>query len=339
MQEKSGNDSVVGMLYKGLGHAADNISPLSGAEIAGLRMALGTLTSKSALMLPNIQQISYMAFRRADGNNDAGQPAVLQLASYVGDGSASRTINFAPVSGKRPLFALVVGHTGTSVMRDPSHTGVTSTTLPNTANASTGITGGAVDSLSVGSALNANGVTYDVFVIPGDSVAGNGGFSINGEFQPVAPDSPAAGNSLWDATPADPELSAERTEWHRRSARCRSDAAGRADRERFPNDVPRRRRRSSSIRRSARSASRSRSGTSQRSCPRKRRRRGCTTCGTSRRRCAAFPWPFSTRYARLVLVGGTASVKVNGDWQYSYRMPADSVFARRIVNPAGPARV
>jgi hypothetical protein len=207
MQEKSGNDSVVGMLYKGLGHTANNISPVSGAEIAGLAMALGTLTSKSALMLPNIEQISYMAFRRADGNNDAGQPAVLQLASYVGDGSASRTINFAPVSGKRPLFALVVGHTGTSVMRDPSHTGVTSTTLPNTANASTGITGGAVDSLSVGSALNANGVTYDVFVIPGDSVAGNGGFSINGEFQPVAPDSPAAGNSLWDATPADPELS------------------------------------------------------------------------------------------------------------------------------------
>jgi hypothetical protein len=50
-------------------------------------MALGTLTSKSALMLANIQQISYMAFRRADGNNDAGQPAVLWLASYVGDGA------------------------------------------------------------------------------------------------------------------------------------------------------------------------------------------------------------------------------------------------------------
>lgn len=44
-----------------------------------------------------------------------------------------------------------------------------------------------------------------------------------------------------------------------------------------------------------------------------------------------FPWPFATRYADLTLVGGTAAVPVNRDWQYSYRAPASFLHARRIV--------
>lgn len=52
----------------------------------------------------------------------------------------------------------------------------------------------------------------------------------------------------------------------------------------------------------------------------------------------AFTWPFATRYATLVLVDGTDTEAVNGDWQYSYRLPADCVFARRLVNPDGSKR-
>jgi hypothetical protein len=283
-------------------------------------------------MLANIQQLSYMAFRRADGNNDAGQPAVLWLANYVGDGAASRTINFAPASGKRPLWALVVGHTGTSVMRDPSHTGVTSTTLPSTANAATGITGGGIDSLSVGVALNANGVTYDVFVIPGDSVALNGGFSQNGEFQPVAPDSPAAGNSLWDATPADPELAPNEP-----SGTVVVPGVDPV----LPDGVT-----GSDFQTTCVAATTfiinqalSHIGVN------KQIGNITTEASALATTCRLhytddvltvlrdFPWPFATRYARLVLVAGTATVPVNGDWQYSYRAPSDSIFNRRIVNP------
>jgi hypothetical protein len=46
-----------------------------------------------------------------------------------------------------------------------------------------------------------------------------------------------------------------------------------------------------------------------------------------------WPWPFATRYARLVLVAGTSTAPaVAGEWQYSYRAPSDSVFNRRIVS-------
>ena len=46
-----------------------------------------------------------------------------------------------------------------------------------------------------------------------------------------------------------------------------------------------------------------------------------------------FPWPFATRYATLTLVAGTEDDAVNGDWQYSYRAPTGSLLVRRIVDP------
>lgn len=51
-----------------------------------------------------------------------------------------------------------------------------------------------------------------------------------------------------------------------------------------------------------------------------------------------FPWPFATTYTSPVLAGGTASVPVNGDWQYSYTLPAAVVFARRLVTPGAGRR-
>jgi hypothetical protein len=44
-----------------------------------------------------------------------------------------------------------------------------------------------------------------------------------------------------------------------------------------------------------------------------------------------FPWPWARTYVNLALVGGTSTVAVNNDWQYSYRYPSDCVFARRLV--------
>lgn len=53
---------------------------------------------------------------------------------------------------------------------------------------------------------------------------------------------------------------------------------------------------------------------------------------------AAFNWPFARRYATLTLVDGSASEPVNGDWLYSYRVPADLYVPRRIVPPRNTSR-
>ncbi|HTE65369.1 MAG TPA: hypothetical protein VK736_03820 [Candidatus Binatia bacterium] len=50
-----------------------------------------------------------------------------------------------------------------------------------------------------------------------------------------------------------------------------------------------------------------------------------------------FPWPFATKFNVMVPVGGTSSVPVNREWQYSYRRPGDCVFARRLVSARGGA--
>lgn len=44
-----------------------------------------------------------------------------------------------------------------------------------------------------------------------------------------------------------------------------------------------------------------------------------------------FNWPFARRYAALTLVGGTITVPVTMDFQYSYRMPTDCLLPRRIL--------
>src|SRR5262245_61616667 len=189
----NGNTSIGKLFVKAPGHATATLQSTEAAELANaLTIAAGLLTSKSALHTQDTgcEQLAYAAFRRNDNSADPGVPRVLQLATWTGDGSASRTITFGPPSGRRPMFAIVMAHNTASVFRDPSHTGTQSTTMPGTINASTGITGGGIDSISVGSALNANGIIYDAIVFPGDTVAGGSanGFSIPGEFYPVEPD-------------------------------------------------------------------------------------------------------------------------------------------------------
>ncbi len=44
-----------------------------------------------------------------------------------------------------------------------------------------------------------------------------------------------------------------------------------------------------------------------------------------------FNWPFARRFATLALVGGTTTVPVTMDYQYSYRVPADCIKPRRLL--------
>jgi len=316
--------------YKGIGHSADAISPLSATETASaIAFGTGTVTYKSGFTATNLPQATFALWRRHDGNNDPGEPGVLWLLSYIGDGSASRTLSFAPTSGLRPLYAVVVPHNAASVRRDPTHTGTTSTTFPATSNASTGITAGGIDSISVGSALNASGITYDVFVFPGSTTAGNNGWSINGEFVPVAPDSPVDGP--WDPTPADPEAP-EPTTPPVEPAPTDPGGGGPGDEPNFSLTC-----KNASMQIINRALSHL--GVSKRvlaiatdmtaEASEARLHYSEDVDATLR----AFAWPFATRYATLVWVAGSEATPVNQDWVYAYRAPTTMLRARRIPNP------
>ena len=163
-----------------------------------------TTYAGSGIYSANYTNLVYAAFRKLDDSGDANAHKAIAITSYVGDGTASRTISLAPVTGRRPMWAMIIGSNGTCVYRDPSHTTVTSTTFPTTPNASTGITGGGIDSISVGSTLNTNGVTFDVLVFwAADATAGNNGWGTNGENIPVEPTAPVD-TELWGEEPEAP---------------------------------------------------------------------------------------------------------------------------------------
>lgn len=324
---------TVGIYYRGIGHTADMISRLDQAEVAGALHAKGTITARAAVLFnTSFKQIGYLAFRKDDGSADAGIPRTIAITSYVGDGAGSRTIGML-MGGRRPVWALVVPHNGNAVLRDASHTAGNSYQFPNTNNFANGITGGGIDSISVGNTLNTNAVLYDVFVFPGDTVAGNNGWSQNGEFIPVAPDSPAGGLGLWDATPPDPELSPLEpttgtapgvnpvlpdgqtgTDFQTTCIGATTFVINQA---------------LAHIGVSKQIGDITTEKSTEATVARLHYLDDVSAC------LREFPWPFATRYARLVLVAGTSTVPVNGDWQYSYRAPADMMFARRLINPAG----
>jgi hypothetical protein len=333
--ELRGGGASGGIWYRGPGHTAQNASQLNTSETAlAFSFAKGTITSKTALTNSAWHQVGYLAFRKNDGSGDANIGKVIATTSYTGDGNASRTVGIL-MGGQRPAWAMVVPHNAAAVIRDVSHTGTNSLTFPTTNNAATGITGGGIDSISVGSALNANGILYDVFVFPGGTTAGNAGFSTNGEFIVVAPDSPTGGDlfggGLWDGTPPDPELNPDEPD----------GGGGAGTNPDLPDGQTGTDFQTSCIEATTFIINQALShiGVSKQI--------GDITTELSEEATTSrlhyvddisavlrdHPWQFATRYARLVLVAGTSTVPVNGDWQYAYRAPDDMMFARRIVNP------
>lgn len=317
------------LYYKGPGHLGSFASPVGGA-VGGAEQN-NTISYGQGQITPwtnicsNASPVAYAAWRRNDGSNDPGVNRVVQVTSYVGNGSSTRSIYLGSPSGRRPLFALVIPHnTSTPHYRDPSNTGTTSQTLAGTANPSTAIIGGGIDEIQVGSSLNVNAVVYDVFVIPGSDVAGNGGWSGNGEFVPVETDSPSDGD--YPLEPVDPDTIPPPEE----------PPPASPDPGDLTTDIA-----ATCVAASTRlcNLGLSRIGITD----------AITNLATEASRNAetarlhykteidavlrAHPWKFATRYATLTLVGGTTITPVNDDWQYSYRLPADCVKVRRIVRP------
>jgi len=320
------NSAGAGVPYlKGLGSTAGGISPLNATETADfLDLATGLLRTRPAATISSTRVLAFAAWRRHDGRNDPNEGKCVQMGTYVGDGSASRTINFGPI-GVRPLWCIVVPLTTAAILRDPAATGTTSYPISGVVNAATGITAGGIDSFTVGSALNTNAVTYNWFLLPGSATAGNGGWSIDGEFIPVEPDTPADGpfddtdpDDFVDDPDADPDPDPGPSD----TDDCEAGDVCVAATTRLVNlalyEI----------------------GSS------KRLTNYCTQDTVEaqaarilfepavRSTLRDFPWPFATKYAALVL---TAAQPANEDWDFSYRQPVDCIFERRLVVARGTA--
>lgn len=299
---------------------------------AGLTFDSGFVTSNS------MQQFVYALMRRDDGNNQSGK--VIQIGSYVGDGNASRSIPFSPAPGLRPLYAMVQPHNAAvALYRDPSHTGTTSSQLLGTSNAATGITAGAIDSFTVGSVLNANGVTYSWFAFMGGTTAGNNGWAANGDYENVPPDSPIDPTFPSEPNPDDPfpppdddpttpgpteptdpvedpdiDPTAPLPGTVHRCAFFTQRVANRAlshiGVSKQVGDV-----------------------TTENTLEANLVRLHIGDCVEATLR--DFDWPLATRYAALVLHAGTEAAPVNKDWTYAYLAPLGMMKARRLVTPNG----
>jgi len=189
--EDRGTATTDRLSYKGPDHAANEASLLTGTILTDyVNFAAGALSERANLFPAGIEQAAYTLFRHDDGN---GVAPMFQTATYVGDGINPRTIGLLPAFGIRPIWGIVLGANGTSGdrQRDTSHTGTTSTDLSTgTLIAANGIQGGGIDQIIVGSDLNAVGVTYYVFVVPGDDTACENGWGCPGTYYVAEPDSP-----------------------------------------------------------------------------------------------------------------------------------------------------
>lgn len=191
-----GNTITTGLYSKGLGNATNEVML---SNVATLPTAMAFVTgglqtpSGSALYLASIVQTTFLALRRIDDplDVDPNIAKVMQLASWTGDGTASRTISLGPPTGRRPNWAMVTGNNGAGRLRDALNTATNSMNIASRTTVTDGITSAGIDSISVGAALNVASVLYEALVFPGcDAVAVNGGFGGNCESIPVEPKSP-----------------------------------------------------------------------------------------------------------------------------------------------------
>jgi hypothetical protein len=337
-----GGTTNVAFYNKGLGHAADDVNRFDNVvTAAALNVAAGLVNSKSAFVAPAASSgdhaLPFNLWRQDDGSGDPGVPNTVRVFTYTGDGAASRTLALNGTT-KRPLWAMVVAHNGTTITRDPAMTGTTSyqfaTADTLTLNAATGITAGGVGSMTVGSALNANGVIYEVLVIIGGDTAGNNGWSADGEFAPVEPVEPQD----WpdDDEPIDDDVDEGDLEDDDDDDDGGDDDGGGGDPggEDFGTQCVAASQKVCKVALSHIGISEPlvdvvTDDTPQAELCRLHYEDSVNECLRD------FPWDFATRYADLTYVAGSEEFGsgVNDDWSYSYRVPADCLFPRRLVRP------
>lgn len=343
--------SAGGGYFKGLGHGVGYASSLSAAETADfLSWAAGVLTTLPAGTLSGSLTAAYAIWRRDDGSGDPGLSKTVQMGTYVGDGSASRTIAFGPTL-MRPLWLSVTPQTGATptLVRDPSHTGTTSVSWAGTNQATTGITSGGIDTFTVGILLNATGVVYSWILLPGGTVACNNGWSCDGEFPPVDPEVPSEvcldpeatnfgefGECVFDGEPPiDPtKCNDPAANNYGALLPCTYDTEQPPGGECTPTEVTACILETTSLVNLALfEIGVNRVLTNY--CTQMTREAVVARSvfnNTVRTVLHAYPWPFATRYRALTL---DANQPNNADWTYAYELPSDCVFARRLVVSRG----
>jgi len=194
--EELSTSNVVEFMAKGPGNTGSVGQEMDG----GLRNNFGTFgvgvfsPSTDAFHSTN-SQTNYSLWRQNDPNCGF---TMLQIGTYIGNGAGgNRVITYPVVTGRFPLFVIVQPVSASpAFFRDPSHTGANSAQFGTLGNSTTAITAGAIDSFSVGTTLNVNGVVYNYFVILGSATSW-----ANGEFFPpncLPPETP------WVDPPLDP---------------------------------------------------------------------------------------------------------------------------------------
>lgn len=323
---------------KGPGHAAPNGQQLASTDVATVgNFAAGELTSRASLHPSGVANCAYSLWRSRDGADYEGleldEPVPFQIFSYVGDGAASRSMQLPRVSGRRPLWAIVQPTNGSAYVRDPTHATNTSSLATNgSTTITTGITGGGVDAITVGSTLNANGITHNVLVImAADATAGNGGWGTNGEsfYDPV----PAPGGQ-WSDGYTQEELDELENPTVPEEVESFDDGPDLADDLADTVCVP------FTLR--AVNLAFARIGISDKVTaatdlltPTSQERSLVVEFyeTTLRYVLRDYPWAHATRYASLTLLEGSISDPVNADWVYSFRAPTGCLFVRRVIRP------
>lgn len=296
-----------------------DLAMASATETANaLTMALALLTLRAGLVAGAYDQIAYLAIRSDDGNGPFDIPPVITVG-WTGDGTASRTIS-VDMGGRRPLWAISAG---TGHVRDASHTSTSSTRLSDGVEDASGFTAGGIDSISIGANMNSNGKPYVIRVYPGSATAGNNGWSIDGEFWLVEPDSAMPDD--WEAPSIVAPVVAPDAETPDNGTDFAVGCVA------FSQAICNRALAHLGISRQIADLA-AETGLAATQC---RLHFSPAVEATLR----DFPWAFATRYATLVLVDGTDEAPVNNDWTFSYREPDDNMMARRLTSQLGLKRL
>lgn len=326
--ERPGVDVSVTHAYRGPGHGAGQATRLDSVGTAlatAVDFGVGTIVHQVGLGAGADALVPFSAWRRNDGSGDPGAVRVVQIASYVGNGGGARVITLTPASARRPLWALVIPHGAAQPFwKDAQHTGGKAHGMDGAASA-TAITAGGIDSITVGASLNTAAITYNVFVLVGGTTGNADGFSVDGEFIPVEPNTapgsqwgdppeePVAGGGIGGSdTPGNPGGGADDMDTDLAAAckpfttRLGDIALGKVGHSKRLVDL------ATDITVEAFQIR-------------------LHWAHAVKQTLRDFPWPFATRYAALTLISGSTSAPVNDDWTFSYRRPSDCIFERRIV--------
>ena len=164
-------DSVRASVYRGPGHVGDLTAKLGVAQVsdADRIQAIGAGTVEFGTTvgqdLVGPGDHAFWAGRVSDGVSDQ---RLMAVTSYVGDGTASRNIELN-LSDVAPTFALVVP-TSAAAKIYRVNTDITGRSTASGNAVANSITALGTNQITVGTALNATGVTYDVWAIRAGTV-------------------------------------------------------------------------------------------------------------------------------------------------------------------------